>query len=46
MKIYYLQKDATGRRFIDDKLHEGCTQLDVKEAESWKAARALFSLRS
>lgn len=42
MKTYYLQKDPTGREFIDDSMHEDCKEIGRVQAPSWKSARARF----
>jgi hypothetical protein len=40
MKTFYLQKEKSGRQFIDEKLHNGCEQIKATEAETWKQAKA------
>jgi hypothetical protein len=44
MKTYFLQKEKSGRLFIDDHLHDGCEQVETVEAESWKEAKAKLIL--
>jgi|GEM_PF-5902270 len=49
MKTFYLQQEQgsvpfadDGRIFIDDYLHEGCSELKQVQAASWKDAKALL----
>jgi hypothetical protein len=44
MKTYFLQKEKSGRLFIDDQLHAGCKKIETVEAESWKEAKAKLTL--
>jgi glycine/serine hydroxymethyltransferase len=44
MKTYFLQKEKSGRLFIDNRLHEGCEKIDTVEAECWKEAKAKLTL--
>jgi hypothetical protein len=39
MKTYHLQKEPSGRLFIDTKKHRGCEKLKSCEAASWQEAK-------
>jgi hypothetical protein len=40
MKTYFLQKEKSGRLFIDDHLHANCEKVEAVEAASWKEAKS------
>ncbi len=43
LKTFYLQKDKSGRVFIDESLHTDNELLNTTEAETWKMAKAWFA---